>query len=251
MDSFRPDSATRTPGPGRSLAQVLAEQVRSRGSAPLLTFYDDRTGERTELSYATLDNWASKTANLLVEELGVGRGSRVVLALTDHWTAAAVALGTWKAGAVLLPLAHDAAPAGADVVVAGEQDAAGLEGDAPLLTIGRGVGGRLTATAPGLPYGEEVPAFADDYDDPAVTADDLALVVDGTAETQAGLLAAAAGRLRPDDRLLSTDDLAGTEGILDIVVAPVAAGASVVWCVGSSSEALERRAAQERVTTKR
>ena len=43
---------------------------------PLLTWYDDGTGERVELSGATLGNWVAKTANLLVD--GCGLGIRVV-----------------------------------------------------------------------------------------------------------------------------------------------------------------------------
>ena len=38
----------------------------------MLTFYDDATGERTELSAATLGNWAAKTANFVVDEVGGG-----------------------------------------------------------------------------------------------------------------------------------------------------------------------------------
>src|SRR5262245_66226190 len=43
---------------------------------PLLTWYDDTTGERTELSGATLGNWVAKTANLLVDGVGAGPGDR-------------------------------------------------------------------------------------------------------------------------------------------------------------------------------
>jgi len=53
-------------------------------SLPLMTFYDDATGERTELSGATLANWVSKTANLLfIHELArrlTAIGSEVVAA---------------------------------------------------------------------------------------------------------------------------------------------------------------------------
>ena len=43
-------------------------------SRPLLTYYDDATDERTELSAATLGNWAAKTANYLRDEIGVAEG---------------------------------------------------------------------------------------------------------------------------------------------------------------------------------
>ena len=55
-----------------------ASPARSRRdpTRPLLTWYDDATGERTELSGATLANWVAKTANLLVDGLGLGPGDR-------------------------------------------------------------------------------------------------------------------------------------------------------------------------------
>lgn len=45
-------------------------------AAPLVTFYDDATGERVELSARTFDNWVAKTANLLQDELNAGPGDR-------------------------------------------------------------------------------------------------------------------------------------------------------------------------------
>ena len=44
---------------------------------PRITYYDDATGERIELSTVTLANWAAKTGNLLRDELGAGPASRV------------------------------------------------------------------------------------------------------------------------------------------------------------------------------
>ena len=48
---------------------------------PRITYYDDATGERIELSTVTLANWAAKTANLLRDELGAGPGSRIAVLL--------------------------------------------------------------------------------------------------------------------------------------------------------------------------
>ena len=47
-------------------------------AGPRITYYDDATGERIELSTVTLANWAAKTGNLLRDELGAGpaAGSR-------------------------------------------------------------------------------------------------------------------------------------------------------------------------------
>jgi uncharacterized protein (TIGR03089 family) len=50
---------------------ALLATARDRDPArPLVTHYDDATGERVELSATTLENWVSKTANLLQDELG-------------------------------------------------------------------------------------------------------------------------------------------------------------------------------------
>ena len=50
-----------------NIARVFADAIATDPTRPLLTFYDDATGERTELSGATLANWVAKTANLLVD----------------------------------------------------------------------------------------------------------------------------------------------------------------------------------------
>ena len=42
------------------------------GMGPRITYYDDASGERIEVSTVTLANWAAKTANLLRDEMGAG-----------------------------------------------------------------------------------------------------------------------------------------------------------------------------------
>ncbi|BEL40302.1 hypothetical protein Isolate57625_36570 [Mycobacteroides abscessus subsp. abscessus] len=44
--------------------------------SPRITYYDDATGERIELSTVTLANWAAKTANMLRDEFGAAPGPR-------------------------------------------------------------------------------------------------------------------------------------------------------------------------------
>lgn len=67
--------------------------------APRVTYYDDASGERIELSTVTLANWAAKTANMLRDEFGAGPGSTVAVRLPAHWQTAGVLLGIWWAGA--------------------------------------------------------------------------------------------------------------------------------------------------------
>jgi uncharacterized protein (TIGR03089 family) len=73
--------------------------LRADPVGPRITYYDDATGERIELSAVTLANWAAKTANLLRDELGAGPASRVAVLLPAHWQTAAVLFGVWWIGA--------------------------------------------------------------------------------------------------------------------------------------------------------
>jgi uncharacterized protein (TIGR03089 family) len=81
-----------------TVSALFAAAVAIDPTRPLLTYYDDATGERTELSGATLANWTAKTANLLVDGLGLGTGDRALVRLPVHWQTAAVLLGAWSAG---------------------------------------------------------------------------------------------------------------------------------------------------------
>lgn len=62
----------------------------------MLTWYSD--SERTELSGATLANWVSKTANFLVDELGLEPGDVAGVNLPPHWQTASILLACWTAG---------------------------------------------------------------------------------------------------------------------------------------------------------
>ena len=83
-----------------TVSQALLDPLLDRDPVgPRITYYDDATGERIELSTVTLANWAAKTANLLRDELGAGPGSRIAVLLPAHWQTAAVLLGVWYIGA--------------------------------------------------------------------------------------------------------------------------------------------------------
>src|SRR5579859_6537412 len=56
---------SQTPFSGaESPADLLRSLLEADPARPLITFYDDATGERVELSVKTFDNWVAKTANL-------------------------------------------------------------------------------------------------------------------------------------------------------------------------------------------
>ena len=86
----------RRPSPTSSTAPLRADPGR-----PLVTFYDDATGERTELSVTTYANWVAKTASLLVEELDLERGDRCRLDLPTHWLGPVFLGAAWTAGLVV------------------------------------------------------------------------------------------------------------------------------------------------------
>jgi uncharacterized protein (TIGR03089 family) len=73
--------------------------VASDAARPRLTYYDDVSGERVELSAHTLANWVIKTANLLIDDVGVEPGARVSLHLPLHWLAAVWVIAADAVGA--------------------------------------------------------------------------------------------------------------------------------------------------------
>lgn len=161
-----------------TLAELITTQTRRQQHRPLVTAYDDLTGARTELSYATADNWASKTANLLAEECGLGVGSVVTFDLDGHWTAVVLALACWKLGAAVR-----AGPSTADAttdLVCAHETRVGDHSDGPLVVVGDGLAaepaGQVTTRDGVVLLGDEVHAFADDYDPAEVVGSTAALV---------------------------------------------------------------------------
>ena len=63
-----------------------------------MTFYDDATGERIELSVATYANWVAKTAGLAQDELDAERGGLVLVDLPTHWLGAVWLGAAWSLG---------------------------------------------------------------------------------------------------------------------------------------------------------
>jgi len=77
---------------------MVASLARTDAARPLLTFYDDATGERVELSVATFANWVAKTASLALDDLDVEPGTLVLLDLPTHWLGAVWLVAAWTAG---------------------------------------------------------------------------------------------------------------------------------------------------------
>ena len=81
----------------RTFPELLADRLHADPGQPLVTAYDDTTGERTELSVTTYVNWVSKTANLFTDELGCDAGDTVLLDLPSHWLVPVFLGAAWSA----------------------------------------------------------------------------------------------------------------------------------------------------------
>jgi acyl-CoA synthetase (AMP-forming)/AMP-acid ligase II len=84
-----------------TIPALLRSELARDGSRPFLTWYDDASGERIELSVATIANWAVKTANHLLDEHGLDAGDPVSLDAPTHWLGFVAALGIFVCGAAL------------------------------------------------------------------------------------------------------------------------------------------------------
>jgi uncharacterized protein (TIGR03089 family) len=105
--------------PVTTFTALLDRRLAADPGQPLLTFYDDATGERTELSVKTFSNWVSKTANLYADELLLGPGDAIRIDLPTHWLGPVFLGAAWASG---LEVTDDA-----DVAVVGPD---GLETEA-------------------------------------------------------------------------------------------------------------------------
>jgi uncharacterized protein (TIGR03089 family) len=246
--------------PPRTPSDLLAAALRRDAAAPLVTAYDDATGGRVELSATTLANWVAKTANLLQDEFDVGPGSTVAVALPVHWQTAAVLLGVWSCGAAVLDTAaeDDGSLDGADVVLAAQDRLAPLEEqDLPELLglslhpLGLGMAGYA---GPARDFALEVRGHGDVFTPyvppertgPGLLAGGMTLTLGDLVEA-AGGLAARLG-IVAGDRVLVDEQAAAEAGPVAWLLAPLAAGASLVLVRSPDPAALPGRAAAERVT---
>ena len=209
--------------------------LNSDPAAPRLTVYNESTGARLDFSAQTLDNWAAKVGNMLLEELDLDSSSTIVLDLPVGWQAVVTVLGalaaevSWtldssaEADVVFTsPSAYgDWSDSGADVV---------LVTDDPF---GRGVveiGEALPAGA--IDFGPTVRFYGDQFFGPAPSLRDV-VVASGPAE-----------------RVLSTG-WTTADGLIKAVLEPMSAGGSCVVVSGLvDSGRLDDIAAAEKVTVR-
>jgi uncharacterized protein (TIGR03089 family) len=244
------------PDQPESAVAALAAAMRTNPSRPLVTFYDDATGERVELSVQTFDNWVAKLANLFTDELLTEPGDVVRVALPTHWQSTVVAVAAWSAG-----LAVGVSPSvEAELAVVGpEQARSGVPpgGARQVLACSlRPLGGRFTDPLPAgwLDFGADVPPQPDVRLTPRkILGGQHALVAGNGTTTHAQLVecgrrAAHDMGLLPGGRLCTDANPASDTGLVAALVAPLVVGASVVLVANPDPGAQESRAHQEQVT---
>ncbi|NOQ59170.1 TIGR03089 family protein [Mycolicibacterium fortuitum] len=231
-------------------AAVLDPLLAADPAGPRITYYDDATGERIELSTVTMANWAAKTANLLRDEMGAGPGTRVAVLLPAHWQTAAVLFGIWWIGSeVLLGGGSDNS---ADMALCtrerlDEADEAVAGGEVAVLSLD--------------PFGkpaEDLPIGVTDYatavrvhgdqivpervPGPALAGQSVAEVLESARN------AAATQGFTGSDRVLSTASWNTPDELVQNLLAVFAVGASLVQVANADAGAQDRRRTTEKVT---
>lgn len=225
---------------------MLADPV-----GPRITYYDDDTGERIELSGATLANWAAKTGNLLRDELGTGPGSRIAVLLPAHWQTAAVLFGAWWIGAEVL-LGDPGTAADVALCTAGRLD----EADAAVAATGGEVAvlslDPFGRPVPDLPvgvtdYATAVRVHGDQVDSERHPGPALAGASTEDVLASSEKSAAAQG-LTSSDRVWSARGWDTPAELVDNLLAVFVVGGSLVQVAHPDPDAQERRRASEKVT---
>jgi uncharacterized protein (TIGR03089 family) len=231
-----------------TLTSALLDPLMAADPAgPRITYYDDATGERIELSTVTLANWAAKTGNLLRDELGAGPAARVAVLLPAHWQTAAVLFGIWWIGAevVLDGGAADIALCTADrlseaddAVGAGEIAVLSLDAfGKPVADLPVGVTDYATSVRV---HGDQV--SPERHPGPAL---DGRSVADVLVDAQAS---AAAQGFTAGDRVMSMAGWTTADELTANLLAVFAVGASLVQVANPDASALDRRRQTEKVT---
>jgi uncharacterized protein (TIGR03089 family) len=232
--------------------QLFGGLLAAEPSRPFVTYYDEATGERAELSVRSLANWVAKTHFLLVDELGLGAGDAALIALPAHWISVPAVLGCLTAGLALTdspgtaavafvsPSTADTAAGVPDVYsIAPESAAVGFRDAVP-----DGVTDFVVAVRPQADAWAGVRFGAGDGD-PCLPGRSRAQVVAWAQERAAEL------DVVPGARVLSTRDWSGPSDWLDTLLLPIVLGGSVVYVRNAPDEdVVTRRMSQERATVR-
>lgn len=240
--------------PGATLTGALLDPLLARDANPMgprITYYDDATGERIELSTVTLANWAAKTANLLRDELGAGPGSRVAVLLPAHWQTVAVVLGVWWIGAEVVlpedPEPADVALCTGDRLAEADEAVSSRMGEVAVLSLDPF--GKPAADLPiGLTdYATAVRVHGDQVLPERTPGPALAGREVGEVLAEARRSAERQG-LTGADRVMSARPWSTRQELVDNLLAVLAAGASLVQLTNPDPAVADRRRDTEKVT---
>ena len=247
-------------GVAGDFTQVWRARAAAGSPRPFLTFLDEATGERVELSYVTFGNWLAKTGNLIQDDLMAQPGSRIAVTAPPHWITAVWAVAPLLAGVAVDPwgdpaAAHTVVTHARDDALAAARACLGERLALSLLPLGR----PFNVVPDGFrDYAAEVRAHGDrfaPFDPPgpeteALVAGDRILthreLVSVAAESAARSGLGDGGRLLVDARATRF----GGADLIEWLYAPLYAGAAVVLVLGAGEERLERIAATERTTAR-
>jgi len=222
--------------------ETLAQALRTDPGGPFVTFYDEASGERQELSTTTYANWVAKASGLLLDEHGLERGDSIRIDLPTHWLATVFLGAAWNTGLVVT---DSGSP---DAVVCGPET---------LPTWADEAGKRPTLACSLLPFGvrfaDPLPQGVHDvgievwgqpdaftpWDPPA--AEDAATSWAGVETSHADLF----GGERKAARLLSTVPSSSPAGA-ELLASLLAGGGSLVLVTNATEERLTALAESER-----
>jgi uncharacterized protein (TIGR03089 family) len=224
--------------------QQFSDLLAAEPSRPFVTYYDEASGERSELSVKSLANWVAKTHHLLTTELGLGVGDTALVAVPAHWISVPIVLGCLTAG---LELTADAS---SDVAFVAPPTIALADAD------------DIYAIAPesaAIGFRDSPPAGANDYVSavrPQADKWPTVQLLAGPGDpclpglTRAGVVERAAKvGLASGERLLTTHAWSSPDDWIETLLAPLAVRGSVVFVANAPDESVvQRRAEQERAT---
>ncbi|MDU0478855.1 TIGR03089 family protein [Staphylococcus chromogenes] len=210
--------------------ELLRHLLAQDPSSPRLTVYNEKLGSRLDFSATTLDNWAAKVANMLEEEFDLEPGASIGIVLPGSWQSVAITLGALAAHMQVRFSSADV-----DVLFCSVDS---IPEDAPADTVlvtddpfGRGVS-ELGLDLPSgcVDFGPTVRFYGDQYF--------------GASPALADVIAPA-----PTSSRVLTTGISTWDDMVSTVLAPLAAGGSVVVVSGMADLArLDRIREIEKVT---
>ena len=235
----------------------LRQRTSTSGALPLITYYDETSGERIELSAISFSNWVDKTAGLIVDELLLDAGTPVLLTLARthpaHWVTLVWVAASWRAGCPVTTAVDRVGgddPPGVEVVGPGnafDDHEGSIERIAcSLHPFGLGFTDPLPSGV--IDYGVEVRAQPDSFAGPAPVPADTAWIDDQRRLTHADVVDD--GRANRAERTMIIPAAKSDPWTLiaEASIKPVLTGGSAVIVLGADDGRRRAIADAERVT---